>query len=515
MRAPLIAIGVTLVSALAGPAAAGASITVGPATVTSPGETGSVAFTVTRSMNVLALSAATVKISTVDGTGTGGSDYTPLVAQTVSLPASTLGASQTTVTVPLLADALDEADEDFTIVLSEPSSGESLGTPSSARGVITDDDLPPTVTLGTPSPAAEGTGTDGPGLAFPVTLSSASGKAITVDYATADGTATAGQDFTATTGTLAIPAGATGGTVTVPVVPDAVDEDDETLAVTLSAPANATLAPTPTANGTIVDDDTTSLTVTGVVVPEGAAGTTSVASAQIDLSTTSSRPVTVTFATLDGTASAPGDYTATTGQVTVPAGQRFALVPVTIMGDATPEAIEVLGLRISAPANAVIAGGGDLAPIVITNDDGAVPAASSGTGTLPLPTTGGGTPFATGGGTASQAVRLAKPSFSRTTGRLRYKVTCPRGGGACRVALTVFSVPAPKSRVKALRREQQLASRTKTVPEGQSVTFELRLSTRARGWLRTAKTMRANAYAVSKDATNAFSTARVAATLKR
>jgi hypothetical protein len=511
MRATVTAIGVALVTALAGPAAAQATISIsGPVTTA---ESGTVTYTVSRSSAVpLVTPDATVTVATTAGTAAAPADFSAK-SETVTLTAGLMGTSAS-FQVSVSPDTLDESDEAFTVTLSTPQN-DTLAAEPSVTTTITDDDAPPTVALGTPSSVTEGTGGSGPALAFPVTLSSASGKAITVDYATADGTASAGQDFTATAGTLAIPAGATGGTVTVPVVPDAVDEDDETLAVTLSAPANATLAPTPTANGTIADDDTTSLTVTGVVVPEGATGTTSVASAQIDLSTTSSRPVTVTFATLDGTASAPGDYTATTGQVTVPAGQRFALVPVTIMGDATPEATEVLGLRISAPANAVIAGGGDLAPIVITNDDGAVAAASPGTGTLPPPTTGGGTPLATGGGTAAQAVRLAKPSFSRTTGRLRYKVTCPRGGGACRVALTVFSVPAPKSRVKALRREQQLASRTKTIPEGQSVTVELRLSTRARGWLRTAKTMRTNAYAVSKDATNAFSTARVAATLKR
>ena len=76
-----------------------------------------------------------------------------------------------------------------------------------------------------------------------VTLSAASGKDVTVDYATSDGTATAGSDYTATSGTLTISAGDTTGTIGITVLADNLDEDlAETLTVTLSNATNATIS---------------------------------------------------------------------------------------------------------------------------------------------------------------------------------------------------------------------------------------------------------------------------------
>ena len=95
---------------------------------------------------------------------------------------------------------------------------------------------------------------EGPGaaLAFAVTLSRASSFSVTVDYATADETATAGADYTATSGTLTFLAGETAKTVAVPVIDDVIDEGSETLTLTLANPSggNAWLADA-TATGTI------------------------------------------------------------------------------------------------------------------------------------------------------------------------------------------------------------------------------------------------------------------------
>ena len=79
-------------------------------------------------------------------------------------------------------------------------------------------------------------------LDFAVTLDRPPSGTVTVDYATADGTATAGEDYTATSGTLAFAAGETAKTVSVAVLDDAHDEGDETLTLTLSNPSGAYLA---------------------------------------------------------------------------------------------------------------------------------------------------------------------------------------------------------------------------------------------------------------------------------
>ena len=98
---------------------------------------------------------------------------------------------------------------------------------------------------------------EGPGaaLAFAVTLSRASSAAVTVDYATADGSATAGSDYTATNGTLSFAAGETVKTVTVPVLDDSVDEGSEILTLTLSNPSGNARLVDAMAIGTIRNTD--------------------------------------------------------------------------------------------------------------------------------------------------------------------------------------------------------------------------------------------------------------------
>ena len=91
-------------------------------------------------------------------------------------------------------------------------------------------------------------------LAFAVTLGRAPSGTVTVDYATSDGTAAAGSDYTATSGTLTFAAGETGKTVSVPVLDDAHAEGSKTLTLTLSNPSGAYLADG-TATGTINNTD--------------------------------------------------------------------------------------------------------------------------------------------------------------------------------------------------------------------------------------------------------------------
>ena len=98
-------------------------------------------------------------------------------------------------------------------------------------------------------------GNSGATLKFPVTLSSATSKAVTVNYKTTDGTAKAGSDYKATTGTVTIPAGSTSGIARVKVLSDKVHENDEQLNVRLGSPSYGTIADRK-ARGTIVDDDT-------------------------------------------------------------------------------------------------------------------------------------------------------------------------------------------------------------------------------------------------------------------
>ena len=91
-------------------------------------------------------------------------------------------------------------------------------------------------------------------LSFAVTLDRAAGQPVTVNYATSDGTATVGADYTVTSGMLSFAVGETAKTVSVPVLDDAHDEDTETLTLTLSNATGAAIDDG-TATGRIINTD--------------------------------------------------------------------------------------------------------------------------------------------------------------------------------------------------------------------------------------------------------------------
>ncbi|MBK6998543.1 MAG: M10 family metallopeptidase C-terminal domain-containing protein [Rhodoferax sp.] len=103
-------------------------------------------------------------------------------------------------------------------------------------------------------------------LSFTITLSAASANTVTVNYATANGTATAGSDYTATSGTLSFAAGETSRTITVPVLGDKTAESSETFTLALSSPSGATLGSAASATTTILDNDSTT-TLPSYTVP--------------------------------------------------------------------------------------------------------------------------------------------------------------------------------------------------------------------------------------------------------
>ena len=110
----------------------------------------------------------------------------------------------------------------------------------------------PAVSIGTSTVVEGNAGTTD--AVFPVTLSGATTEPVTVSYATANGTATAGSDYTAAAGTLTIRGGADHGTMRWRSWATRLNEPDETFMVTLSSPVNATLG-TATGPGTITNDD--------------------------------------------------------------------------------------------------------------------------------------------------------------------------------------------------------------------------------------------------------------------
>ncbi len=189
--------------------------------------------------------SVTVNYATSDGTATAPSDYT---AASGTLTFAT-GVTSQTFSVPITSDISDEVDETVTLTLSNPTGGATLGTPITSVLTIVDDDLPASLTINNVS-QAESINT----MVFTVTLTPASGKTVTVSYATSDGTATAASDYTATSGTLTFSPGTTTQTITVPITSDFSTEQNETFVIKFTNIVNAT-ANGVQGQGTIVNDD--------------------------------------------------------------------------------------------------------------------------------------------------------------------------------------------------------------------------------------------------------------------
>ncbi|SHN40377.1 immunoglobulin-like domain-containing protein, partial [Rhizobacter sp. OV335] len=215
----------------------------GSSTVT---EGGSATYTLTLSNP--ASSAVTVTLNYA-GTASNGTDYTGVT--TVTIPA---GASSANFSVATAADGRDEPNESIVVSIGTVSGGgfEAIaphGTNNTLTTSLVDNDPTPTLSINNVTVnEAAGTAT------FTVTLSAASGQAVSVNYGTSNGTATAGSDYTAATGTLNFAAGSTVQTITVPIANDTTAEATETFNVTLSGATNATIA-VATGVGSIVDND--------------------------------------------------------------------------------------------------------------------------------------------------------------------------------------------------------------------------------------------------------------------
>ncbi len=302
-----------------------------------------------------------VKYSTVDGTATAGNDYTAKTdAELVFAP----GTTTMNATVALLGDTIDEPDETFSVTLSAAENATIL----KGTGVVTltDDDGEPTISIaGTTVTEADSTTVP---AEFTVTLSNASGRTVTVDYATADGTATAGADYTAASGTVTFTPGQTSKKISVDVLGDLLDEPNETFTVTLANPSFATITAA-TATGTITDNDPTpTLSINDVSKVEGGPTTTTAFAFTVTLSAASGRAVTVAYSTADGTATAvSGDYIASADTISFAPGETTKTVTITVNGDSEHEANETFTVNLSAPTNATLAKSAGVG--TITDDD--------------------------------------------------------------------------------------------------------------------------------------------------
>jgi len=316
----------------------------------------------------------TVDFTTADNTAFAGVDY-QAVATTVTFAA---GSGSVLVPVPIIDNNVVAPDKVVNLALVNPGAGAALvAGRDTATLTIKDDDVGGVIgfAVGTftapepPSPA----GTMGAatitivrtggtaGCPLPLGPAPSCPDATLVTFATSNGTATAGTDYTATTTTVEFGAGESVKTVTVPLRNDGVVDGTETVTLTLSSPQPS--GPAVMGRAPTLGLSTATLQITETEIRVGAIAyafsensgrATLTLVRKGDLSGT----VTVDFATVDGAAVSTGDYTATSGTITFGPGQANSVqtLNVTLVNDALFEGDESFEVVFSNPVGTTIAG---------------------------------------------------------------------------------------------------------------------------------------------------------------
>jgi hypothetical protein len=313
-----------------------------------------------------------VNYATSDGTATAGSDYTAASGTLTFAP----GELTKIISIPIINDNLFEnGNETFTLALSNPTGAAILMSPNITTVTIGDNDFKPSVFVPIKFLVSEGdSGTKN--IAVDVTLTNPTVQVVTVNYATANGTATAGSDYTAASGTVTIPAGITSVPINIVINGDTAVEPDETFGVILSNATNVNSIFIPATTVTIANDDASvQLSNTAFSVNEGA-GFATVSLTRLG---DTSRVATLLYATTDaaglqactlanGKASERCDYATSVGRGQFAIGETSKTFIIPIVDDALVEGDETFTVNLNGASGAIL-GTANTATVTIVDND--------------------------------------------------------------------------------------------------------------------------------------------------
>ena len=321
--------------------------------------------------------AVTVDYTSSDDTAIAESDYTAISG---TLSWADGDAAEKTFSVAILHDSVREGEEKVTLTLDNQTGSATLGAQSVANINIADDDLGAPGNLQFNLSSFE-VWEDGSQATITVIRSGGSDQAVTVDFAASNATAVAGEDYTGTSGTLSWNDYETNAkTFNVPIIDDEVDENNETLTLTLSNPTGgAVLGTTDSAMLTILDNDallqhgTLQFSVSNYYVWENG-GTFNIT---VTRTNGDDGEVTVDFATADGTAVVGGDYDEFSGMFTWADGETDEKTfGVNIINDTDYESDETINLSLTSPTGGAVLGTNSTA--ILTINDNEVPPVQNG-----------------------------------------------------------------------------------------------------------------------------------------
>jgi hypothetical protein len=336
----------------------------------------------------------TVAYATADSDAVAGSDYTDTHGTLTfigNLNNGGTGQTSKTIQIPILQDADAEDPEALTLALSNalPGSSSVLGAPATAAVTIADDDPPGVIDFRSLRYDVAETGGQ---AVVTVERVGGVGGAVSVEYRTSDGSATAGADYAETSGTLSWAAGDGGDkTFTVPVTWDGRAEGTESISLALTNPGGgADQGPNSAAVIRIGDDG-----ASGPLALSAGAYQVGEAGGLVTITATRSGgslggPVSVDYATADGTATASSDYAAAAGTLTFGPGETSKSFTVQVTSDAVHEGDEAFQVKLSNAAGGASLGSPAGATVTITDDDAApavaaAPGASDPSAATPVP----------------------------------------------------------------------------------------------------------------------------------
>lgn len=324
-----------------------------------------VTLTVTRSGG-LGLEAS-VGYATANGTAIAGSDYSQQSGRV------TLFSGQTTATIeiPISDDANQESSEAFSVALNSPSINATLGNPSTATVTILDDDGTGSTVQFSPTSysANETPGNSTVMLAITATRLGDPNASITVSYATSNGSAAAGSDYLASTGSVVFGPSETQKLISITILNDDLIENGENFFVSLTNATNASISGAP-ATVTIADDDSPTASIgfsaSSYNVDEGAGSVT----LTVTRSGGRSFAATVNYATADGSAKAGVNYATSNGRVNFLPGETTKTIQVPIIDEGTSDPTLQFTVTLTDPNNTGFVGGQSTAAVNILDNDG-------------------------------------------------------------------------------------------------------------------------------------------------
>jgi uncharacterized repeat protein (TIGR01451 family) len=351
-----------------GPAPPPDEISISDASITE-GDTGNAVLELTLTRRNMRQSLVTVQVDTADGAATAAdNDYVPVTGLGVSFPPGVLTQK---IQVNVVGDLADEPNETFEVRLSNPTGGATLGQ-AVATATITNDDSN-AISIGDAIVTEGNMGTMA--LQFTVSLANPTGRPVTIEVNTLDGSATAADgDYTPVAGLVLTfnPGDPLMQSVVVDVAGDMKVESDELLSVVLSNPTgpNVVIADD-TGVGTVRNDDATAFSIGDAAVLEDSLAATFL-NLVVSLSNPSDQTVSVDVAAVDGTATAASaDYGSFPVQTLTfnPGDPLTQTVTLNVAPDSTVEPDEMFTVQLSNAVGANVAIADPVAAVTILNDD--------------------------------------------------------------------------------------------------------------------------------------------------